>query len=102
MLHNHRKADEKNSNGFVLGSLRSDLSKDFNGRFDMVVGNPPWSRLRGNKEETDKLNATFTKLTRQSLTDRGFHDIAKTYIDRIETENVMVVLLPWHCQGASF
>ncbi len=79
VLHNHRKADEKNSNGFVLGSLRSDLSKDFNGRFDMVVGNPPWSRLRGNKEETDKLNATFTKLTRQSLTDRGFHDIAKTY-----------------------
>jgi hypothetical protein len=63
----------------VLGSLRSNLSKDFNGRFDLVIGNPPWSRLRGDKEENKVHNAIFTELTRQILTDLGLKDIAQTY-----------------------
>lgn len=83
VLHNHRRSEEQETSGFVLGSLRSDLSKEFDGRFDMVIGNPPWSRLRGDKEEAKKenkaLNAEFTKLTRQMLTDRGLSGIAKTY-----------------------
>lgn len=40
-LHNHRRPDEQEIQDFVLGSLRSDISKDFDGRFDLVIGNPP-------------------------------------------------------------
>ena len=76
VLHNHRRSEEQVSKGFVLGSLRSDLSKEFNGRFDMIIGNPPWSRL---KEENKALNAAFTELTRQIMIDRGLEDIAQTY-----------------------
>lgn len=87
VLYNHRRPEEQDTKGFVLGSLRSDLSKEFNGRFDMVIGNPPWSRLRGDKKdareetkkETQVLNAEFTKLTRNLMTERGFADIAKKY-----------------------
>ena len=83
VLYNQRKSKEQESQSFVLGSLRPDLSKDFNNCFDMIVGNPPWSRLRGDEEETRKeikaLNAEFTQLTRQVLIDREREDIARTY-----------------------
>lgn len=83
VLHNHRRPEEQMAKGFVLGSLRSDLSTNFNGRFDMIIGNPPWSRLRGDRKETNEgtkvLNDAFTKLTRQILKDRGLDKIAQTY-----------------------
>jgi len=86
VLHNHRRAEEREAKGFVMGSLRPDLSKDFNGRFDMVIGNPPWSRLKGDKGDDEKskkkikaYNKAFTALIRQILTDRGLAEIAQTY-----------------------
>lgn len=83
VLHNQRKSDEYNYNGFVLGSLRPDLPKEFNGRFDLVIGNPPWSGLKGGNielREANKLhNAVFTNLTRQVLLERGLAEIAKKY-----------------------
>ncbi len=79
VLHNHRRPEEHASKGFVMGSLRPDISRNFNGRFDMIIGNPPWSRLRGDKEENKAHNDIFTELTRQILTDRGLEDIAQTY-----------------------
>lgn len=83
VLHNHRQTEEQATRGFVLGSLNPELSEDFNGCFDMVIGNPPWTRLKGDDEETKKEikahNVVFTKLTRQILTDHGLEDIAQTY-----------------------
>jgi hypothetical protein len=83
VLHNQRKSEEHDSKGFVLGSLRPDLPEEFNGRFDLVIGNPPWSRLRGNDEESKKESKAhgekFTALTRRILRNRGLTDIAETY-----------------------
>lgn len=79
VLHNNRRREERDHKGFVLGSLRHDLSNDFNGRFDMVIGNPPWSRLRGDRDEVKALNDAFAALTKQVLIDRGLADIAKSY-----------------------
>jgi hypothetical protein len=79
VLHNHRRTEEQATKGFVLGSLRPELSKDFNARFDMIIGNPPWTRLRGDREENKAQNAIFTELTRQILRDRRLEDIAQTY-----------------------
>jgi hypothetical protein len=83
VLYNHRRREEHDSKGFVLGSLRPDLSEEFNGRFDLVIGNPPWSRLRGDddviKKESKAHGAEFTELTRRILNNRGFSDIAETY-----------------------
>ena len=83
VLHNHRRTEEQSVKDFVMGSLRLELSKDFNARFDMIIGNPPWTRLKGDNEEIKKEvkahNDAFTKLTRQILTDRGLENIAQTY-----------------------
>jgi hypothetical protein len=83
VLYNHRRPEEHDFKGFVLGSLRPDLSEGFNGRFDIVIGNPPWSRLKGEDEEEKRkikaLNAEFTILTRRVLEARGLADVAKKY-----------------------
>ena len=79
------------STAFSLGSLGPDVSQDFDGRFDIVIGNPPWTRLRepaedeanekesGGQSKTDELNDKFTEIGRRVLTARGFPDLAKCY-----------------------
>jgi hypothetical protein len=75
---------------FILGSLSPKLDKNFDGRFDVVVGNPPWTRLRPNKGDDEKtkkeqshhikaLNQVFDAIGRRVLAARGFQDLAKTY-----------------------
>ncbi len=77
---------------FPLGSLGLEVSSDFDNRFDIVIGNPPWTRLRdgksdaendadekGTKSPTDDLNEAFTAIGRRVLVERGLGDIAKSY-----------------------
>lgn len=75
--------------GFVLGSLGPDVPTSFNGSFDIVVTNPPWTRLRATsddeihkaqeKKRLDAMNAEFTNVTRRALTARGCSDLARDY-----------------------
>jgi hypothetical protein len=79
------------STAFTLGSLGPEVASDFDGRFDIVIGNPPWTRLRdkaedeedekesGGQSKTDELNDKFTEIGRRVLTARGFPDLAKRY-----------------------
>ncbi|MHB1309533.1 MAG: Eco57I restriction-modification methylase domain-containing protein, partial [Limisphaerales bacterium] len=76
---------------FPLGSLGPEVSPDFNRTFDIVIGNPPWTRLRDDKDEddeseesasksaTDELNKEFTAIGRRVLAARGYPDLAKGY-----------------------
>lgn len=75
--------------GFVLGSLGSDVPKSFDGAFDVVVTNPPWTRLRSQAEDGETkamekkfiadVNAEFTAITCRTLNARGLSDLAQTY-----------------------
>ena len=75
--------------GFALGSLGPSVPKRFDGVFDLVVTNPPWSRLRastiaGNDAATEKarldaLNAEFTAITRRALIGCGLAEAARDY-----------------------
>lgn len=83
------------STAFLLGSLGAEVPDHFNKSFDIVIGNPPWTRLRDEKSEegeedadveetttaseTDELNNEFTKIGRRVLTSRGFSTPAKKY-----------------------
>ena len=90
VLFNFGQQGTKHQNGFVLGSLGPDVPDRFNGVFDVVMGNPPWTRLRAEEKEKDEdkkterkrlkeLNDEFTKITRRVLTARKLEDIAKSY-----------------------
>jgi hypothetical protein len=76
--------------GFVLGSLGLDVPARFNGRFDVAVGNPPWTRLRPEKDANAEtkaadqarnaaINREFTAITRRVLTARGLPELALDY-----------------------
>lgn len=90
----HRFGNDERHNAkaaaFPLGSLGPEVSPDFNGIFDVVIGNPPWTRLRDEKDEdedakderksaTDALNNEFTAIGQHVLKARGFEDFAKRY-----------------------
>ena len=84
--------DNRGMKTFPLGSLGPEVPKDFDNNFDIVIGNPPWTRLRDNKDEvdhggdeepgksaTDELNKAFSALGQRVLVKRGLDDIAKSY-----------------------
>lgn len=89
VLFNFGNKDTDRSQGFVLGSLGPDVPKELDGHFDIVVTNPPWTRLRASSnDEEDKtneqlraaeMNSVFTSITRRALTSRGLEDIANAY-----------------------
>jgi hypothetical protein len=84
-------AEGKRTTTFPLGSLGPEVSRDFDKTFDIVIGNPPWTRLRDYKDEdgndeteetksaTDALNKEFTAIGRRVLTARGLDDLSKHY-----------------------
>ena len=85
-------AESQGKKAFPLGSLGPEVSPDFDKTFDIVIGNPPWTRLRDDKDEdgnaankkasksaTDELNKAFTAIGRRVLTARGLDDLAKRF-----------------------
>lgn len=76
---------------FPLGSLGPEVSPDFDKTFDIVIGNPPWTRLRDDKDgnddadkkvtksATDELNKEFSAIGRRVLAARGLDELAKRF-----------------------
>ncbi len=90
----YQLGDDAPHGEFVLGSLGPDVPAAFNGTFDVVIGNPPWTRLReqelqrteesrakkrSGKTATNLLNEEFTEIGRRVLQARGFPDLASIY-----------------------
>jgi len=76
---------------FVAGSLGPKPGTEFDGCFDVVFGNPPWTPLSPEGETTEekkadaariaKLNEGFTALGRAVLKQRGLDALAKKYVN---------------------
>jgi len=76
-----------------LGSLGPRVPAALDGSFDLVIGNPPWTRLREretqrttrqrasekDKAKTALLNREFTKIGQRALNARGLATLAKNY-----------------------
>lgn len=91
VLYRFGEEEVAGNQAFPLGSLGPEVSPDFDKTFDIVIGNPPWTRLRDKKEakddadkkatksDTDELNKEFTAIGRRVLDARGLKDLAKRY-----------------------
>ena len=76
---------------FVAGSLGTAPDPEFDGRFDVVFGNPPWTPLSAQGESKDEkaadnkrikaLNKQFTMLGRTVLASRNLDELAKAYVN---------------------
>ena len=65
----HRE-DESAESGFVLGSLGEAVDRTrFDGTFDVVVGNPPWTSLHG--EAKTNVDNAGTRIAQRVLEGRG-------------------------------
>ncbi|MDF1658136.1 MAG: N-6 DNA methylase [Verrucomicrobiales bacterium] len=88
--------DETEDVAFSLGSLQDEVADTFAGQFDIVIGNPPWTRLREKEPENTEealagkrekksvspsavMNAEFTRIGREVFKERGLDDLAKRY-----------------------
>ena len=79
VLFDQRTAEERTKTGFVLGSLGEAVDdRKFNGVFDVVVGNPPWSVVN-DKERSGPLDRVGTEVARRVLKARGLDDVAVAY-----------------------
>lgn len=79
VLFDQRTAEERTQTGFVLGSLGDAVDgKKFNGIFDVVVGNPPWSVVN-DKDRSKPLDRVGTELARRVLKARGLGNVADVY-----------------------
>jgi hypothetical protein len=89
VLFNFGEQEKGKKRSFVLGSLGPHVPASFNGSFDVVVTNPPWTRLRTksddpkekaeDKKQIDEMNEAFTAITRRALAGHGLESFAKRY-----------------------
>lgn len=78
VLFDQRTKTETCQSGFVAGSLGDAVDRSrFDGKFDVVVGNPPWTKQKGKPKAI--LDAAGTCIARRVLESRGLKELAKTY-----------------------
>ena len=64
--------------GPVIGSLGYDPDMIHNKKYDLVIGNPPWTKLA---KEYSTLATQYTQVVRKVAQERGLEDIAKSYVN---------------------
>lgn len=96
LYHFGTNLDDDSNGDFGLGSLSDTVVETFRDQFDIVLGNPPWTRLRehepentdaalAEKRETKKksasalMNAEYTRIGREVFRERGLDDLAERY-----------------------
>ncbi|MCC6415610.1 MAG: N-6 DNA methylase [Opitutaceae bacterium] len=79
VLFDQRTEHERTQTGFVLGSLGEGVDqRQFDGEFDVVVGNPPWS-IVNDPERSRALDRAGTRTAERVLKSRGLDDAASSY-----------------------
>jgi SAM-dependent methyltransferase len=75
VLFNFRPQDEP-LDKMVIGSLGPHVHSQFDGQFDLVLSNPPWTSL---PKEEKALAAQLTTVSQQIIANKGDADIAQDY-----------------------
>jgi N-6 DNA Methylase len=76
VLFNFRREGVDSADGVVPGSLGEHVGRRFDGQFDLVLSNPPWTSL---KRHEQKLAAELSCLSKTIISRRGYEDLAAAY-----------------------
>jgi len=96
VLHHVGGAQMRAIGPFWLGSLQDDVARAFAGDFDLVIGNPPWTRLRESEVQSSEkavaarrkskekalselMNDEYTRIGKDVLAARGLDELARRY-----------------------
>ncbi|MFZ4702767.1 MAG: HsdM family class I SAM-dependent methyltransferase, partial [Candidatus Methylumidiphilus sp.] len=81
VLFNHRRPGIDPDSGPVIGSLGEHVGDRFDGQFDIVLSNPPWTSLKELKDtkRKNKLTAAFTNLSKAIIHRKGKVDLSENY-----------------------
>ena len=96
VLHHFGDRDGEETVQSRLGSLRDDVAASFAGQFDIVLGNPPWTRLREpeaqsseaatekrrqskTKPLSEQMNSEFTRIGKEVLSARGLQELSEQF-----------------------
>lgn len=86
VLTHARLPDELETNPYVLGSLGGAISKEHRKKYDIVIGNPPWSGLsskKGAKQVAKKFHGLVRDIARARAAENSQHpellSIAESY-----------------------
>ena len=76
VLFNFRREGIDPEEGAVAGSLGEQVGHRFNGQFDLVLSNPPWTSLKGKERP---LAEEFNRLSKAIIARRGDEKLAAAY-----------------------
>ncbi len=76
VLFNHRREGIDPETGPVIGSLGDHVGNRFDGQFDLVLSNPPWTSL---KKEYKALAGELTRVSREVIERQNEPELAKEY-----------------------
>ncbi len=76
VLFNHRRQDVDPVDGPVIGSLGEHVGKLFDGQFDLVLSNPPWTSL---SKDHKSLAAELTAISKTIVERKGEAAMAREY-----------------------
>jgi hypothetical protein len=81
VLFNHRRPSIDPNEGPVIGSLGEHVGDRFDGQFDIVLSNPPWTGLNSLKDKARKelLSTAFTRISQEIIERKAEPDLAKKY-----------------------
>jgi type I restriction-modification system DNA methylase subunit len=74
-----QRREQDQQTGPVIGSLGEHVDKKFNGQYDLVLSNPPWTSL--SKKEYPQVTSDFTTISRDIIQRRSNSIVASSYIN---------------------
>ena len=108
VLHHFEERDGEEAVRSRLGSLRDDVAAFFADQFDIVIGNPPWTRLREpeaqsseaatearrkarEKALSEQMNMEFSRIGKDVLAARGLGELSEQFENPDENPDVPFV-----------
>lgn len=76
VLFNHRRKSIDPDDGPIIGSLGEHVSRKFDGQFDLVLSNPPWTSL---PQKQKQLAAELTTVSKGIIERKGEPEVARNY-----------------------